>query len=371
MRDTKIPFGEREGVLLRATEVANGFACNCICPGCRRPLNAANRGQKVVPHFRHVQSDNCTSGYKDGIRRAAIALIYRERHLLLPAFSQTVSARVASGHTLFREVEFAAKAVVPDAVDRFIDVGDVVAHAVLTVQGHQLLVRVKVSERAEHERYQRLASFTASSVEIDLSDLSLEQINDPSEFEHAVLCNAQNRSWIRSLRGEMLAKRAVLELGAEVQVHDHQWQQEQRRLLAIEQAREDEKALVAQQRADALEVHRRAQKAAAEEQRTAGLPINDGRSARKQREDLIVSQTLRASHEWGGEGVECSACCLLSPPGSQFCLYCTNETSTMSRVFVSADIASTIHFRMRSSAKPDRSLRMAPSLLVQPVPRAL
>ncbi len=44
MQETKIPFGEHDGVLLRAFEVANALACNVVCPGCRRPLNAANGG---------------------------------------------------------------------------------------------------------------------------------------------------------------------------------------------------------------------------------------------------------------------------------------------------------------------------------------
>ena len=75
MQGTKIPFGERDGMLLRAFEVANGLACDCICPGCRRPLNAANGGLKVIPHFRHAQAEDCVRGYKEGVRRAAVALI--------------------------------------------------------------------------------------------------------------------------------------------------------------------------------------------------------------------------------------------------------------------------------------------------------
>lgn len=66
--------------------------------------------------------------------------------------------------------------------------------------------------------------------------------------------------------------------------------------------------------------------------------------------------------------MECSACCLLNPPGTQFCLYCTSEVSTMSHLSVPPDVAATIQFRMRSSAKLDRSIRVAPTLLVLPDP---
>ncbi|HBN9632409.1 TPA: hypothetical protein L4Q87_000398 [Pseudomonas aeruginosa] len=368
MREAKIPFGERDGVLLRAFEVANGLACDCVCPGCRKPLNAANRGQKVIPHFRHAQAEDCVRGYKDGVRRAAVALIVAQQRLTLPAFSRQISATTISGHTLLRDVTFQPAAITADAVERFVDLGEVMAHAVITAGGRQLIVRIKVSPRAEHERYQRLAHIAASSIEIDLSGLSLEQINDPATFERAVLSDPSTKSWIRSLRGEMLAQRAAKDLATDVVACNGQWEQERGRLQAIEDARRVEQEAKVTTHANALAAHREVQLAVAAAQRDADIPAKDGRSARQRREDLIVDQTLRAAQEWGGQAVECSACCLLSQPGAQFCLYCASESSTMSRILVPADVAATIHLRMRCSAKPERSLRLAPTLLVQPAP---
>ncbi len=366
MQDAKIPFGERDGTLFRAFEVENGRACGCICPGCRKPLNAANGGLKVIPHFRHVQSEDCVRGYKEGVRRAAVALIAARRGLTLPAFSQQVSATTVSGHSLFRDVAFKAAPVDGNEVERFVDLGDVLAHAILTADNRQLIIRIKVFSRAEHERYQRLSSIEASSVEIDLSGLSLDQINDPTAFEHAVLSDSANRSWIRSLRGEILIKRVATELVAEVDLYNIQWEQERGRLQAIEETKRVEQEEKAAEHAAALAAHRQSQLEVAEAQRAAGLSLKDERGARERREELIVNQTLRAARDWGGLAVECSACSLLSPPHSQFCLFCTSEVSTMTRTLVPADIATTIHLRMRSSAKPDRSLRMASILLVQP-----
>lgn len=368
MQGTKIPFGERDGTLYRAFEIENGLGCGCICPGCRKPLNAANGGQKVIPHFRHAQSEDCVRGYKEGVRRAAVALIAARRGLTLPAFSHQVRAATASGHSLFRDVAFKAAPVGGDAVERFVDLGDVLAHAVLTADNRQLIIRIKVFSRAEHERYQRLSSIEASSVEIDLSGLGLDQINDSVAFERAVLSDPATRSWIRSLRGEMLTKRAATELAAEVDVYNAQWEQERARLQAIEDAKRLEADEKAAEHAAALAAHRQSQLEAAEVQRASGVPLEDERGARERREELIVNQTLRAAREWGGQAVECSACCLLSPPGSRFCLYCTSESSTMTHILVPADVAATIHLRMRSSAKPDTSLRLASTLLVQPDP---
>lgn len=370
MRDTKIPFGERDGMMLRACEVENGLACNCICPGCRKALIAANGGLKVIPHFRHVQAEDCWRGYREGVRRAAIAVIAKHRPLWLPAFTGRESTSAASGKVFFRDIGFNAQPVAAEVVERFVDMGGVRAHAVLSVQGHRLLVRIKISPRAEYARYELLRGLADSVMEIDLSPLSLEQINDAKVFETAVLADHSNRSWIRSLRSELLAKRAHQELEADVHAENVRWEQEQARRKAFERAEQEKKAALEQARATALEAHRLLQLAKAEQQRAAGIPGKDDRSARVQREELIVKLTIRAAQEWGGNAVECSACLLLNPPDSSFCTYCSSDTSTMSRVVISSGVATTIHHQMRSSVKPDRSLKAAPVLLVYPEPFA-
>lgn len=96
MRENKIPFGERDGTLFRSHEVDNGLRCGCICPGCRQLLNAANNGEKVVPHFRHAQSNDCTDGVREGVRRAAVALIVQHKGISLEGTFKT-SPRVMVG----------------------------------------------------------------------------------------------------------------------------------------------------------------------------------------------------------------------------------------------------------------------------------
>ncbi|MGO4004936.1 hypothetical protein ABVN23_28195 [Pseudomonas fluorescens] len=365
MQDTRIPFGEREGEFFRAFEVENGVACGCICPGCRKPLNAANAGKKVIPHFRHVHSEYCDSGYAAGVRRAAVALIAAQRCLVLPAFHRRISVMTDSRGTLSREVVFPGTSATADKVERYVDLGDVLAHAVFTTGKRQLFVRIKVSARTENKRYERLSNIEASSVEIDLSELSLSQINDPTTFERAVLSDPATRSWIRSLRGEMLIKRAEVELAAEVARCNEQWEREQAPMRAIEEAKRVAQEAKAAEHAAALAAHKQTQLENAEVQGTAGIQARDEPLDLKRREELIVNQTLRAVREWGGQAAECSACWLLSPPGSQFCLFCASEAGT-TPIQLPKDIATTIHKRMRSSAKPDHSLQKVPTLRVQP-----
>lgn len=288
MQGTKIPFGERDDVLLRAFEVANGLACNCICPGCRKPLVAANGGLKVIPHFRHAQAEDCSRGYKEGVRRAAVALIATQQRLTLPAYYHQINATTHSGSTLRSDVTFPSEVILADNVVRFVDLGTVRAHAVVTKAERQLLVWIKVSSRTQHERHQRLASIGTSAIEIDLSRLTLELINDPATFEYAVLSNSDNRSWIRSLRGERLGERAAEKMAAEVATDNVRWEQERARHRALEEARRAEHEVKFVAAAKALSAQRKLQSAAVEAQRAMN------QDACLQRSELIVSQVLRA-----------------------------------------------------------------------------
>ncbi|MDT4837903.1 hypothetical protein FQZ97_716460 [compost metagenome] len=230
----------------------------------------------------------------------------------------------------------------------------------------QLLVRIKVSPRTEHERYRRLRALDHSSIEIDLSRLSLADINDPLVFAHAVLTDPTNRVWIRSMRGEMLVERARHELQAKADESAAAWAAEQTEREAAERAHQHEAEERQAERRAALAEHRAMQRDVATHQGVTLSVADDGRSARQQREDLIVATIMKAAREWRGLGVECSACHLTNPPGTRFCLYCASDDSEMTDVTIPADVARTIHHRMRSSVKPDRSVRSVPTLILTP-----
>lgn len=368
MHGNQIPFGEREGILFRAYEVENGLRCSCVCPGCKQPLNAANQGEKVSPYFRHAQAVDCTSGFKEGVRRAAVALIAEKMELTLPAFEGKASATTASGRTLTRSVLLKPKIATAESVLRFVDLGGVRAHAVLKNSGRQLLVRIKLSPRSELERNKRLRDINHSSIEIDLHALSLEQINSPTDFEYSVLHDPDNRSWIRSIRAERIQLHTELELLSEVQALDAQWAAEEFERERAEISRQ--RALKERQaaRALALAAHRNTQRETAAQNSAENAQCVDSSNALEQRKNLIMATRLKAARDWANEGVECSACYLLSPPGTQFCLYCPSDSSEMIAVTIAADVARTIHHQMRSSVKPVRSISAVPALIVVPKP---
>lgn len=361
MHETKIPFGERDGTLFRAHEVENGLRCSCVCPGCKQPLNAANNGEKVVPHFRHAKSNDCFDGFREGVRRAAVALIAQQKQLMLPALIETVRVTTQGGRLLEEKVERQPVMIVADSVERFVDLGGLRGHVVLHQSDRQLIVRIKLSTRMEHERYRQLEALEHSSMEIDLHHLTLKQINDPAKFEHAVLHDSVNRQWIRSIRGERLAAIAQQKLQSLAVELNAQWQLEQAEREAAEKARQSGLDKEKAELQLALKTHRTRQLQIAAEQ-----PATEQDNTARGRAELIAETMLKALQAWGGRAVECTACYLLSPPESQFCLYCDASTSTVNPVTLSPDIPLTIHKRMRCSAKPTMSMKSVPRLLLRP-----
>ncbi|WP_315809318.1 hypothetical protein [Pseudomonas sp. C9-3] len=361
MHEAKIPFGERDSTLFRAYEVENGLRCGCVCPGCQQPLNAANNGEKVIPHFRHAKSNDCVDGFREGVRRAAVALIAKHKQLMLPALIETVRVATQDGRLLEEKVELQPMMIHADRVERFVDLGGLRCHAVIHQSDRQLIVRIKLSTRMEHERYRQLEALEHSSMEIDLHHLALEQINDPTKFEHAVLHDSANRLWTRSIRGERLAANVLQKLHSEADEINAQWQLEGAAHEAAEQARQIELAKEKAELQRALEVHRTKQLQLAAEQSATTLD-----NTVQGRAELIARTMLKALQAWTGRAVECTACYLLSPPDSRFCLYCDAPTSKVTPVLLAPDIASTLKQRMHCSAKPSMSAKAVPHLIVNP-----
>jgi hypothetical protein len=361
MHENKIPFGERDSVLFRAYEVENGLRCGCICPGCRQPLNAANNGEKVIPHFRHAQSNDCTDGFREGVRRAAVALIAQHKQLMLPAFLDTVSVFTASGQLLKESVELTPVIAVADSVERFVDLDGFRGHGILHRSGRQLIVRIKMSSRIEHERYRQLETLEHSSMEVDLHNLTLEQINDTDSFAYAVLQDPSTRSWIRCIRGERLLANTEQRLQLHATELNAKWQDEQAERVAAENARQLALAEEKTERDLALKAHRAMQIGMA-----AKRPAIEPDTKVQDRTQLIAATMFKALRDWKGKAAECKACYLLSPPGSRFCLYCTVDGYDLLETTVAPDLPATIHKRMYCSAKPGMSVRAAPLLVVKP-----
>lgn len=63
--NNKIPYAlNQDGVLVHVDSVPNGNNCGCICPACRKPLQARNAGSIKMHHFAHQSGVECPNAYE-------------------------------------------------------------------------------------------------------------------------------------------------------------------------------------------------------------------------------------------------------------------------------------------------------------------
>ena len=79
----RVPFGLQGGRLYEPLQVPNGQACDCVCPGCHRPLIA--RQNAKTPHFAHAPGEDCAHALETAVHLAAKQIITDRRELRLPA----------------------------------------------------------------------------------------------------------------------------------------------------------------------------------------------------------------------------------------------------------------------------------------------
>ena len=63
--NNKIPYAlNKDGVLVHVDSVSNGNSCGCICPACKKPLQARNAGLIKRHHFAHQSGVECPTAYE-------------------------------------------------------------------------------------------------------------------------------------------------------------------------------------------------------------------------------------------------------------------------------------------------------------------
>ena len=208
----KVPFGLKEGRLCYVSDVPTGIACGCICPdpACAKPLIARNKPsptRKRIYHFRHATLTTGCGGRESGMHRMAKELMARATSLMLPSWSaddlkfDAVQAVLAPGSQA--EVMVTGSQVRPD-----VRVTSLVGAAVLPA----LYVEIKVSHAVDWEKHQQVIAKNLSMIEIDLSNVPDDVLQDEAAFSEEVLNRVDNRHWLHIGSPAFLASMTATEI---------------------------------------------------------------------------------------------------------------------------------------------------------------
>lgn len=244
----RVPFGVRDGRTWAPDEVARGKACGCVCPGCHAPLAAkAQESRRKRPHFAHLTDTGCQTGLETGIHLRAKQLIDDHRELLLPAWAGDPVDRpnppvawdddghLHRGRLIERPTRRAQLSSV--ALESSLDgyKPDVRAHD----ESGELLIEIRVTHAVDDNKAARVQAQGRRMVEIDLSRLHRDTPHDQSAFEHAVLFNAANRSWISYPEAVAAWGNSKRELDDQVRTRNAEIAQHREALASAAQARRE------------------------------------------------------------------------------------------------------------------------------------
>lgn len=170
---TLVPFGLRpNGRLIDASMAERGKACNCVCPGCKRPL-IARKGHVRVEHFGHEVDTDCQRGAEIALHMAAKQLVAELRWIDLPPLSVTVRRDdpdygpfqvTASYHDIDQwqfesaQAEVAHESIRPDVIG-------------LGAGGEKYAVEIRVAHKVDEAKAKYIRSIQLPCIEIDLRAL--------------------------------------------------------------------------------------------------------------------------------------------------------------------------------------------------------
>ena len=160
-----LPFATRvtDSHLVSPDEVLRGAACNCLCPGCDRPV-IARQGTEREWHFAHAKGDACQQGYEVSVHEIAKQIIRQRCELLLPALDIEVSANDSYGLRIEERMHVLnAKTVRLDECKTSQKRDEVTADVAGRVADREILVEITVFHRLMPEKRDRLIATGISS----------------------------------------------------------------------------------------------------------------------------------------------------------------------------------------------------------------
>lgn len=201
----RVPFGLKDGRVWAPSEVPKGKACGCVCPGCHAPLAAkAQESRRKRPHFAHLTDTGCNTGRETGIHERAKQLIADHQRLVFPAWTGDLIDMPNPPHARDdddqlhwgRQIDRPSRRMALRDIQIEQSFGTYKPDVVAWDEDGELLIEIRVTHAVDETKAGRVQAQGRRMVEIDLSQLHRDIPHDLAAFEHAVLDDTANRSWI-------------------------------------------------------------------------------------------------------------------------------------------------------------------------------
>ena len=216
-----------DGRIAHVSDVLSGLLCDCRCPACDLAL-VAKKGPKQLHHFaHHIKSVSCSHIAETNAHIWAKEFLEREKRLTIPPIiaeheGQKEIVSPARIYTFAHaKLEKRLNTIVPDVV-------------LITENGTQLIVEVRVTHACDETKVAKLRSIGLSAVEIDLRRFRTS--TKQAEVEDALLTSGP-RDWLSNAKQAKFDDRLRDRLAAEAAKKLRELEDRAKRLAAAEARR--------------------------------------------------------------------------------------------------------------------------------------
>lgn len=161
--------------------VKNGGACKCLCPHCKKPVDAKNGGAIRDHHFAHSHGFTCEGAYESALHMLAKEVLLEEQCLRLP---DSENPKYPQGLIHLRSVEL-------EKVDNEHGIRPDVEG--IMENGERLLIEILVSHKVQRRKHDTILENGLKCIEIDLNYVEL----DKEKIRHFLLEETDDRQWIK------------------------------------------------------------------------------------------------------------------------------------------------------------------------------
>ena len=222
----RLPFGLNENnTLVHVSDVNRGKACGCVCPGCRSPLIAA-KGKLKQHHFRHDGGDACKGGIESAIHLAAKQIISERKQITLPEYN-IVSPLRDSRWKQYSKCFISCQEIEFESVEEEVGLNGIVADVLAKINGRPLVIEIFYRHKVDDEKIDKIKKAGLSAIEIDLSELTIEDLKDWEHF-WSYLNDIQHIQWLNNAKvNEGVVQEIQKQLAREIREQEKIYKQEE------------------------------------------------------------------------------------------------------------------------------------------------
>lgn len=176
-------ISNKENRMKHIDDVPKGYDCDCICPKCRKQLNA-RQGDKNIHSFAHRPEDGTCVGFGEAsIHRLAKQLIAEEKKLMFPSFGNVI----VGGLKTFEEVE----------LEKYIKEYDL-RPDVLCTDGNGVMWAIEIfySNPLNDNRRAKYSKAELNCLEININNIDSNQNKDADGLKNFLFDSVNDREWI-------------------------------------------------------------------------------------------------------------------------------------------------------------------------------